>query len=101
MKGETLTSFLTSSQRTRPNAELDRENAHFSISEAMIAAIEQIRCSHDVKLANEHVEESDEEIMDLKQRIRLKRRAKLEQGQRKPWRSCFSNDGSKLQYNIQ
>lgn len=42
-KGQSLTSFLTSAQFTRANAELDRENAHFSISEAMIAAIEQVK----------------------------------------------------------
>ncbi|KRT83636.1 hypothetical protein AMK59_4859, partial [Oryctes borbonicus] len=61
VQGQTLTSFLTSSQFTRTNAELDRENAHFSISEAMISAMEQIRCKRDLKLADEHAEESDEE----------------------------------------
>jgi hypothetical protein len=35
-------SFLSSGQFSRPSAELDREKAHFSISEAMIAAIEQV-----------------------------------------------------------
>lgn len=82
-KGQTLTSFLTSSQFTRANAELDRENAHFSISEAMIAAMEQIRCRRDLKLAEEQAEESDEEIMDLKQRIRMRRRQKLEEKQKR------------------
>lgn len=41
-EGQSLTSFLSSAQFSRANAELDRENAHFSISEAMIAAIEQV-----------------------------------------------------------
>lgn len=41
-EGQSLTSFLSSAQFARGNAELDRENAHFSISEAMIAAIEQV-----------------------------------------------------------
>lgn len=41
-EGQSLTSFLTSGQFSRPSAELDRENAHFSICEAMIAAIEQV-----------------------------------------------------------
>lgn len=86
-KGQTLTSFLTSSQFTRANAELDRENAHFSISEAMIAAMEQIKCKRDLNLADEQVEESDEEIMDLKQRIRMRRRQKIEEKQRKMWGS--------------
>jgi hypothetical protein len=41
-EGQSLTSFLSSGQFSRSSAELDRENAHFSISEAMIAAIEQV-----------------------------------------------------------
>jgi hypothetical protein len=41
-EGQSLMSFLTSGQFSRPSAELDRENAHFSICEAMIAAIEQV-----------------------------------------------------------
>ncbi|KAI4464796.1 phox (px) domain-containing protein [Holotrichia oblita] len=82
VQGQTLTSFLTSSQFTRANAELDRENAHFSISEAMISAMEQIRCKRNLKLADEHAEESDEEINNLKQRIRLRRREKLEEKQK-------------------
>jgi len=41
-EGQSLMSFLSSGQFSRPSAELDRENAHFSISEAMIAAIEQV-----------------------------------------------------------
>ena len=42
LKGQSIMSFLSSAQSLRANAELDRENAHFSISEAMIAAIEQV-----------------------------------------------------------
>lgn len=42
-KGQSLLSFLTSSQFARSNAELDRENAHFNISEAIISAMEQIQ----------------------------------------------------------
>lgn len=42
-KGQTLLSFLTSGEFARTNAELDRENAHFCISEAIISAMEQIR----------------------------------------------------------
>lgn len=43
VKGQTLLSFLTSGEFARTNAELDRENAHFCISEAIISAMEQIR----------------------------------------------------------
>ncbi|KAJ8946679.1 hypothetical protein NQ318_019994 [Aromia moschata] len=84
-KGQSLLSFLTSSQFTRANAELDRENAHFSISEAIISAMEQIRCKRDFKSADEQMDDSDPEIMDLKQRIRLRRREKEVEKQRKVW----------------
>lgn len=43
VKGQSLLSFLTSREFARTNAELDRENAHFCISEAIISAMEQIR----------------------------------------------------------
>lgn len=43
VKGQSLSSFLTSGEFQRTNAELDRENAHFCISEAIISAMEQIR----------------------------------------------------------
>lgn len=92
VQGQTLTSFLTSSQFTRANAELDRENAHFSISEAMISAMEQIRCKRDLKLADEHIEDSDEEINNLKQRIRLRRREKLEEKQKSFLNNIASDD---------
>lgn len=42
VEGQSLTSFLSTARFSRANAVLDRENAHFSISEAMIAAIEQV-----------------------------------------------------------
>lgn len=92
VQGQTLTSFLTSSQFTRANAELDRENAHFSISEAMISAMEQIRCKRNLRLADEHAEESDEEINHLKQRIRLRRKEKLEEKQKCLLSSVITND---------
>lgn len=57
----------------------------------MIAAMEQIRCKRDLKLADEQIEESDEEIMDLKQRIRLRRRQKLEEKQKKMWGGSTSD----------
>lgn len=42
LQGQSIMSFLSSGQFAKASAELDRENAHFSISEAMIAAIEQV-----------------------------------------------------------
>ncbi|RZF40378.1 hypothetical protein LSTR_LSTR008808 [Laodelphax striatellus] len=81
-QGQSLASFLSSSQFTRANAELDRENAHFSISEAIISAIEQVKCNQLLGLVDENAYESDEEINSLKQRIRLRRRQKQEERRR-------------------
>lgn len=88
-----MTAFLTSSQFARTNAELDRENAHFSISEAMIAAMEQLKCRRDLNLADEQIEESDDEIRDLKQRIRLRRREKLAEKQKRMLGLSLLSDG--------
>lgn len=102
-KGQTLTSFLSSGQFSRANAELDRENAHFSISETMIAVIEQIKWKRELKLNEEQVEESDEEINSLKQRIRLRRRQKQLEKQRRLWSASLLSDGrtdSKYYKNI-
>lgn len=40
--GQDLFKFLSSGQFVQANAELDRENAHFTISEAIIGTIEQV-----------------------------------------------------------
>uniref|UniRef100_A0A1V1FQN1 Putative cysteine-rich protein 5 n=1 Tax=Reticulitermes speratus TaxID=60591 RepID=A0A1V1FQN1_9NEOP len=85
IEGQSLMSFLSSGQFSRPSAELDRENAHFSISEAMIAVIEQVKCNRQLHIAEETGEvgdESDEEINHLKQRIRMRRRQRQEEKRR-------------------
>lgn len=97
-KGQTLTSFLSSSQVSRSNAELDRENAHFSISEAMIAAIEQINWRRQLKVDEDQVE-SDEEINNLKQRIRLRRKQKQEERHRKLWDLATMRDKESMFLN--
>ncbi|XP_033637474.1 run domain Beclin-1-interacting and cysteine-rich domain-containing protein-like isoform X1 [Asterias rubens] len=75
-QGQSLMSFLSSRDFERI-PELDRENAHFSISEAIIAAIEQIRCrKHHRSVSDHESDASDEEIQHLKQRIRLRRTEK-------------------------
>ncbi|XP_035739254.1 run domain Beclin-1-interacting and cysteine-rich domain-containing protein-like isoform X2 [Vespa mandarinia] len=94
IEGQSLTSFLSSAQFSKANAELDRENAHFSISEAMIAAIEQIKCNRQWCLVDETVEDSDEEINNLKQRIRIRRRQRQEERYRgKTWNRDLFSDG--------
>ncbi|XP_077988027.1 run domain Beclin-1-interacting and cysteine-rich domain-containing protein-like isoform X2 [Glandiceps talaboti] len=85
-EGQSLMSFL-SSQDFQTWPDLDRENAHFSISEAIIAAIEQIKCDQSLKSDNES-DASDEEIQELKQRIRIRRR---ERRNEKAFMSAFGN----------
>ncbi|XP_068218590.1 run domain Beclin-1-interacting and cysteine-rich domain-containing protein [Palaemon carinicauda] len=75
--GQSLIGFLAS--KDKPYAELDRENAHFNISEAVIAALTQMQ--FDVWQGKTETgpsvdEESDEEIRLLEARIQEKRRLK-------------------------
>lgn len=75
--GQSLIGFLSS--KDKPYAELDRENAHFNISEAVIAALTQMQ--FDVWQGKTDTnpcadEESDEEIRLLEARIQEKRRLK-------------------------
>lgn len=96
MQGQSLTSFLSSDVFSRTSAELDRENAHFSISEAMISAIEQMKCNRELRLVEDvNEDESDEEINRLKQRIRLRRRQRLEEKTVKHqiWSASLLSDG--------
>lgn len=71
-QGQSLTSFL-SSNAFNICAELDRENAHFCIAEALISAIEHVKCTQSLKTIEDE-DDSDEEIRSLKQRIRIRRR---------------------------
>ncbi|XP_044734383.1 run domain Beclin-1-interacting and cysteine-rich domain-containing protein isoform X2 [Chrysoperla carnea] len=77
VQGQSLTSFLSSGQFSHTSAELDRENAHFSISEAMIAAIEQVKFNNRMRIEVEQTEESEDEMHHLQQRIRFRRKHKL------------------------
>ncbi|CAM1330649.1 KIAA0226 (predicted) [Pycnogonum litorale] len=95
--GQSLTSFL-SSHDFHTCAELDRENAHFSISEALIAAIEQIKCNQTMtakRIAREEelIDESDEEVNKLKQRIRLRRRERIFEESKKSRALMLLSDG--------
>ncbi|GIX85184.1 run domain Beclin-1-interacting and cysteine-rich domain-containing protein [Caerostris darwini] len=71
---QSLYGFL-SSEDFNVSAELDRENAHFCISEAIIAAIEHMKCTRMLKIVEEE-NESDEEIRKLTQRIRIRKKEK-------------------------
>ncbi|KAF6734357.1 Run domain Beclin-1 interacting and cysteine-rich containing protein [Oryzias melastigma] len=72
-KGQSLISYL-SEQDFGSCADLEKENAHFSISESLIAAIELMK--YNLLRQEEECEEegdSDSEIQQLKQKIRLRR----------------------------
>ncbi|KAK2835418.1 hypothetical protein Q5P01_015902 [Channa striata] len=72
-EGQSLISYL-SEQDFGSCADLEKENAHFSISESLIAAIELMK--YNLRRQEEEGEEegdSDCEIQQLKQKIRLRR----------------------------
>nr|XP_023407454.1 run domain Beclin-1-interacting and cysteine-rich domain-containing protein isoform X4 [Loxodonta africana] len=74
-EGQSLISYL-SEQDFGSCADLEKENAHFSISESLIAAIELMKCnmmSQCLQEEEEEEEDSDREIQELKQKIRLRR----------------------------
>ncbi|KAM8771194.1 run domain Beclin-1-interacting and cysteine-rich domain-containing protein isoform 6-T6 [Rhynchonycteris naso] len=74
-EGQSLISYL-SEQDFGSCADLEKENAHFSISESLIAAIELMKCnmmSQCLEEEEEEGEDSDREIQELKQKIRLRR----------------------------
>ncbi|XP_042890277.1 run domain Beclin-1-interacting and cysteine-rich domain-containing protein-like isoform X2 [Penaeus japonicus] len=78
--GQSLIGFLSSKEFHKPYAELDRENAHFNISEAVIAALTQMQFdtwNREITAGSITAEDSDEEIRNLQARIREKRRQKL------------------------
>ncbi|XP_059473590.1 run domain Beclin-1-interacting and cysteine-rich domain-containing protein [Neocloeon triangulifer] len=89
-KPSDVTGFLASAGKfSDPAEELGRENAHFSVSEAMIAAIERAKCERNEKNAKRKLrkesitddtlnseEEDDVEIARLQEKIRARRREK-------------------------
>ncbi|KAM5164926.1 run domain Beclin-1-interacting and cysteine-rich domain-containing protein isoform 2-T2 [Mantella aurantiaca] len=70
-EGQSLISYL-SEQDFGSCADLEKENAHFSISESLIAAIELMKCNMMSRQLQEEEEDSDREIRELKQKIRLR-----------------------------
>ncbi|XP_050758326.1 run domain Beclin-1-interacting and cysteine-rich domain-containing protein isoform X3 [Gymnogyps californianus] len=71
-EGQSLISYL-SEQDFGSCADLEKENAHFSISESLIAAIELMKCNMMSRQLEEEDEDSDKEIQELKQKIRIRR----------------------------
>ncbi|XP_006002416.1 run domain Beclin-1-interacting and cysteine-rich domain-containing protein isoform X2 [Latimeria chalumnae] len=74
-EGQSLISYLAE-QDFGSCADLEKENAHFSISESLIAAIELMKCNLMIRRLQEEEEEeeeSDKEIQELKQKIRIRR----------------------------
>ncbi|XP_036377919.1 run domain Beclin-1-interacting and cysteine-rich domain-containing protein-like isoform X2 [Megalops cyprinoides] len=71
-EGQSLISYLAE-QDFGSCADLEKENAHFSISESLIAAIELMKCNMRRREEGEDDDDSDCEIQQLKQKIRLRR----------------------------
>ncbi|NXA07612.1 RUBIC protein, partial [Sapayoa aenigma] len=71
-EGQSLISYL-SEQDFGSCADLEKENAHFSISESLIAAIELMKCNMMSRQLEEEEEDSDKEIQELMQKIRIRR----------------------------
>lgn len=72
---------------------MDRENAHFNISEAIISAVEHMKCKKDLRLSDDPTDDSDPEILELKQRIRIRRKQKMVEKQKRLWASSILSDG--------
>ncbi|XP_042313313.1 run domain Beclin-1-interacting and cysteine-rich domain-containing protein isoform X2 [Sceloporus undulatus] len=71
-EGQSLISYL-SEQDFGSCADLEKENAHFSICESLIGAIELMKCNMMNRQLEEEEEDSDKEIQELKQKIRIRR----------------------------
>ncbi|XP_069473628.1 run domain Beclin-1-interacting and cysteine-rich domain-containing protein isoform X3 [Ambystoma mexicanum] len=90
-EGQSLISYL-SEQDFGSCADLEKENAHFSISESLIAAIELMKCNMMSRQQQEEDEDSDKEIQELKQKIRM-RRQQIRTKRVLPDRGDMASDG--------
>lgn len=71
-RGQSLTSYLQDLQRSRFNVtDLERENAHFSLSDAIIAAIEEIKCGRHERQKEKQIRAAA--IAKRKNRVRPRR----------------------------
>lgn len=87
IQGQSLASFLQTAQFSRTNTEIERENAHFSVAEAMISAIEQIKWMKVEKLIAKQNSGSDIE----------KKKSKVKKHRLRTW----INDAEKNQLGIE
>ncbi|XKL68141.1 hypothetical protein PGB90_003632 [Kerria lacca] len=94
--GQSIISFLSSGVFTQTNAELDRENAHFNIAEALVTVLKQAKCNQQSNFNEEIIEESDDEINNLKHFIQVRRRQKQNEKSFKESNECFSTDSNTL-----
>eukprot|EP00092_Neocalanus_flemingeri_P031736 GFUD01034474.1.p1 GENE.GFUD01034474.1~~GFUD01034474.1.p1 ORF type:complete len:784 (-),score=183.43 GFUD01034474.1:2335-4686(-) len=94
---QSLVAFLSESGgdslKKGRRAQLDRENAHFILSEAMISTFEQMNFERSLKEYEEKKEESDDEIRELKFKLK-KRRSELKEKEKKSFPStAILSDG--------
>ncbi|GFR78755.1 RUN domain Beclin-1 interacting and cysteine-rich containing protein-like [Elysia marginata] len=85
VEGQSLISYLTS-QDFNTCANLEKENAHFHIAEALITAFEsmnwnrmmkRVHPSRKHKSASTSSEEIEEEVKEIRQRIRIRKRERM------------------------
>ncbi|XP_047736221.1 uncharacterized protein LOC108668236 isoform X2 [Hyalella azteca] len=101
--GESLISFLSSADHYKKCGALERENAHFYISEALMAAFEKMRFEaecRDAGLMSDFDDDSDEEISNLQKEIRRKRLEKLDRLQYKDVKNSASNSSNSAVGNL-
>ncbi|ENN74780.1 hypothetical protein HUJ04_003157 [Dendroctonus ponderosae] len=95
IKGQSLTSYLASSKLASSHAELDRENAHFSVSEAIISAMEKLKCQYkDMSCRNKLLSDSDDSgDRSTEQRIRRRRGQHIPDHRWKQMSASLLSDG--------
>ena len=75
-------------------AELDRENAHFVLSETVISTFEQMNCDKDTtEVSDDGDEEDDEEIKRLQMEIKRRRNEKKLRKEKQRQRFQLQSDG--------
>ncbi|XP_059616449.1 run domain Beclin-1-interacting and cysteine-rich domain-containing protein [Phlebotomus argentipes] len=96
-RGQSLASYLQSAQFSQTNSDLERENAHFSVSDAMIAAIEQLKWTK--------IEKDESRVGEKMRSVRVRSRLKRWDGEANgrvagtsssPDNACSSTESSEV-----
>jgi len=91
---QSLVAFISESGGdSMKKAQLDKENAHFILSEAMISTFEQMNFERSLKEYEEEKEENDEEIRELKMKLKKRRHELKEKGKDLKTKETILSDG--------